>query len=400
MDIEIQISEFMSRYSSPLGSNEDRLIRIPATLREKLGLRTGPFLCLTSKDNGSIPLQISTAYKNDAENNDECGYVSRDTYGQLRIKKKYNNLIKPVDDILIGADPEFFLVDKETGGNISASHFFLHYGDVGSDCGLAELRPRPSFNEYELVSNMRDLMVKAHQHLSSRKLFKNRKIEMTAASMLNGAAAGFHIHFGLPNVLLNGTKESHAVLKKMVDILDYYIGIPSILPEGSEDFYRRSDKYSRYGKPGDYRSDHLTLEYRVPGGHLLRHPLLAAGILGISIVTMKDLLSRLKVYSDNYEKIYKLKEHKDLLDLYPKLPDKEEVYASITSNDTNKAILYTKAIIDDMRKMVGYADRTKSIIDYFDYVLSYIKHGKKFDRNIEYNWRLEDEEQSRKMAIL
>jgi len=400
MDIEIQISELMSKHSSPLGSNEDRLIRIPAILREKLGLKTGLFLCLTSKSDGSIPFQISPAYSDDVEkNSDECGYVSKDTYEQLKIEKKHNSLVKPVSDILIGADPEFFLIDKGTGGNVSASHFFMHYGDVGSDCGLAELRPRPSFNEYELVSNLRDLMIKAYQHLGSRVLFKNRKIEMIAASMLNGAAAGFHIHFGLPNVLLKGTAESHIVLKRMVDVLDYYVGILSILPEGSEDFYRRSDN-SIYGKPGDYRSDHLTLEYRVPGGHLLRHPLLTAGILGISIITMKDLLSRLKIYSDNYEKIYRLKEYKDLLDLYPKLPSKEEVYTSMTSNNTDKAILYMKAIMDDMSKMVGYADKAKSIISYFDYVLSYIKHGKKFNESIEYNWRLKDEEQSREMAIL
>jgi hypothetical protein len=265
MNVKISVSESMSNYSSPLGSNEDRLIRIPLALRNALDTKTGSFLYLELKNNNLLPLQVAVSYVNDAMKNDSCGYVSKDTYDQLLIKKEHtDSRIKPADNILIGADPEFFLVDRVTGGNISASHFFSHYGDVGSDCGLAELRPRPGFSEHELVSNLNELLNKAYKHLSNRTLFKNRKMDMIAASMLNKSAAGFHVHFGLPNMLLVGTSQSHQILRRIVDVLDYYIGIPSILPEGSEDFRRRSDKYSKYGKPGDYRSDSLTLEYRVP----------------------------------------------------------------------------------------------------------------------------------------
>jgi len=393
LDIEIQASESMSQYSSPLGSNEDRLIRVPAELRQKLGLETGLFLCLKSKNGGSIPLQVALAYIEDAEKSDGCAYVSEDTYKQLSIRKKaVNSLVKPADDILIGADPEFFLVDKITGGNISAGHFFPHYGEVGSDCGLAELRPRPGFNEYEVTSNLNALMVKAYSHLSARTLYKNREIDMIAASMLNGATAGFHVHFGLPQIFLKGTSESHRILQKMVAVLDYYIGIPSILPEGSEDFQRRSDKYSRYGKPGDHRADELTLEYRVPGGHLLRHPLLTMGILGISTVTIKDLLSRIKAYSNDYKDIYKIEKHKDMSNLYPRLPAKEEVYHSMVSHKTDKAISHTMSIMEDISNMIGYKDRSKVIVDYFDYILAYIKHGRKFSENIAHNWRLKSNE--------
>lgn len=393
LDVEIQTSESMSQYESPLGSNDDRLIRVPAELREKLGLETGLFLCLKSNSRGSIPLQVALAYIEDAEKNDRCAYVSEDTYKQLSIRKKVvNSLVKPADDILIGADPEFFLVDKITGGNISAGHFFPHYGEVGNDCGLAELRPRPGFNEYEVTSNLNTLMVKAYSHLDTRTLYKDREIDMVAASMLNGATAGFHIHFGLPQILLKGTSEAHRILQKMVTVLDYYVGIPAILPEGSEDFQRRSKEYSRYGKPGDHRADELTLEYRVPGGHLLRHPLLTMGILGIGTVTMKDLLSRIKASSNGYKDMYKIEEYKDMSNLYPRLPAQEEVYHSVVSHKTDKAVSHTMSIMKDISNMIGYRDRSKVIIDYFDYILAYIKHGKKFGGDIAYNWRLKGNE--------
>jgi hypothetical protein len=380
---------------SPLGSNEDRLIRIPLTLRNALDIKTGSFLYLKSKNDSLLPLQVAVSYSNDAIKDDSCGYVSRDTYDQLLIKKEYiDSCIKPADNVLVGADPEFFLIDRVTGGNISASHFFHHYGDVGSDCGLAELRPRPGFSEHELVSNLNELLNKAYKHLSNRTLFKNRKMDMIAASMLNGAAAGFHVHFGLPTMLLTGTPQSHQVLRRMVDVLDYYIGIPSILPEGSEDFRRRSDKYSKYGKPGDYRSDSLTLEYRVPGGHLLRHPILSKGLFAISIVVMKDILSRFKIYSNDYKDFFKLRDYNSLLDMYPKLPGRKEIYESVVSNDTKRAIFHTISIMKDISKMIGYEERSKSITDYFDYILSYLEYNKKFSGDIKENWRLRNEGQS------
>jgi len=193
--------------------------------------------------------------------------------------------------------------------------------------------------------------------------------------------------------LLTGDAECHQMLRRMVDVLDYYVGIPSILPEGSGDFKRRSDKYSKYGKPGDYRSDSLTLEYRVPGGHLLRHPVLSKGLFAISIVVMKDILSRFKIYSNNYKDIFRLKDYSNLIDMYPKLPGRSEVYESVVSNDTKKAIFHTVSIMKDINKMMGYRERSKSITDYFDYILAYLEYNKKVSGNIKENWRLGNERQ-------
>ena len=274
MNLKIKSSFRMSKDKSPLGNIEDRLIRIPKALREQLGINTGLFLRLKSKTGSIIPLQVTSAYADDVEVDPNYAYVSDITYAEISfdtIKR-----LDPADDILLGCDPEFFIVDRMSGHNISASHFFPFYGAVGSDAGLAELRPRPNTDVEDLTKNMEELMFQAHKHLANRILYRKRPIRMIAASMHDNAAAGFHIHFGLPNFLLNSNiPEVYNLLSKMVYVLDYYIGIPSILPEGEEDYRRRSQRFSQYGKAGDFRTDNkITMEYRVPGGHLLRHPIL------------------------------------------------------------------------------------------------------------------------------
>jgi len=399
MKFSVRVSPLMGKWNSPLGSIEDRLIRIPGALREEFGLSPGLFLCLNTKSGDPIPLQVSIAYKKDAEEDDKCVYVSKDTHSLLGVEKISG--IKPADDILIGCDPEFFLIDEVASCRISASHFFPHYGDVGSDCGLAELRPRPSLKEPELSMNIDGLMRKAFNHLHNRALFRKRNIHMTAHSHWNEAAAGYHVHFGLPQFLLRASPETHIFLAYMVSVLDYYVGISAIMPEGSEDFRRRSPRFSRYGKPGDHRYDLMTLEYRVPGGHLLRHPILSSGILAISIVVMKDMLSRLRVYTNGFTKPSPFKCYEDLRFLYPSLPNRQEVYDCIVSETTGKAMSHIDTILRDISSMIGYKENEDAIIRYFDYVLAYMSKNEKFSESIETNWRLaENEKQPRKMAVL
>ena len=400
MKFTIKTSPLMERWGSPLGSIEDRLIRIPSNLREEHGLSPGVFVCLDSKSGDPISLQVSTAYKKDIEENEGCIFVSQDTHNLLNTEKISG--IKPANDILIGCDPEFFLIDKDTGFNISASHFFPHYGDVGSDCGLAELRPRPGLKESIVSKNIYNLMKKAYSHIYTRALFKNKDICMVGASHLNNAAAGYHIHFGLPSFMLRTTPETVKLLSFMVNILDYYVGIPAIIPEGSEDCKRRSERYSRYGKPGDFRADDMmTLEYRVPGGHLLRHPVLSSGLLAISTVVMKDMLSRLQIYTKGFTDPDPFSSYEDLKFLYPSLPDRQDVYDCIVSEDIFLALSKIDVILKDISMMVGYEENRVQIIQYFEYILAYVSKGQSFPESIEINWRLMvDEKQPRQVGVL
>ena len=388
MNLKIRPSFKMSKDKSPLGNIEDRLIRIPMALRTKFDLDTGLFLRLKSTNGELLPLQVSPAYADDVIIDSRCAYVSDTTYSEIGfdVIKRLN----PADDILLGCDPEFFIVDTMSGHNISASHFFPFYGAVGSDAGLAELRPRPSTDVENLTKNMENLMFQAYKHLSNRMIYKKRPIRMLAASMHDNATAGFHIHFGLPNFLLNsGTPEIYNLLLKIVYILDYYIGITSIMPEGNEDYCRRSQRFSQYGKAGDFRTDNkVTMEYRVPGGHLLRHPILTLGLLALSRTVMKDILSRLKKLTNDFSNLKVLNKYNDIRDLYPNIPDRSHVYTAISSETIGKAVSYIDKIYDDFTKMISYSANETYITDYFNYVAKYLSRGKKFTDSIEYNWRL------------
>lgn len=398
MKFRIKISPWMNRGRSPLGSVEDRLIRMPAKIRQQYGLTPGLYLNFKGKLGDPVLLQTSVAYSKDAMENDECVYVSQKTHDLLKLVQVSS--VQPARDILIGCDPEFFLIDKSTGYTVSASHFFTYYGDIGADQGLAELRPRPNFKEKDLSVNLYGLMLQAYNRIHGRVLYRRQDIHMIAASHLNSAAAGYHIHFGLPQHMLRPSPETHRLLNQITQVLDYYVGIPAILPEGDEDYFRRSKIYSSYGKPGDHRYDQMTLEYRVPGGHLLRHPILSSGILSIGIVVMKDILSRLDAYSNGFQKRIWLDGYEDLRNFYPNLPDRQEVYDSIVAHTTDKAMHHLDVILEDMSKMIGYQENITQIISYFDYVLNYASKKQKFDENMEVNWRLANEGQSRSVAVL
>jgi len=399
MKVAIKASTHMDSAASPLGSVEDRLIRIPAELRIKLQLDTGVFLVFGGKDGSKIVLQTAPAYAKDIIVSEDCMYVSQTTKDLLQLEK--SPVIKPANDVLIGCDPEFFLVDSSTGFHISASHFFPHSGEVGNDCGLAELRPRPSYSAAGVVAELRRLITQTAQHLEQRTWLRAKPIKLVAASYWNNASAGFHVHFGLPANLLKASASNYTIIRGLISILDYYVGITSVLPEGDEDALRRSERVSRYGKPGDYRADLRTLEYRVPGGHLLRHPILTGGLMAVSIVTMKDALSRFAAYTDNFtRRVDDLAAYETIKGLYPTMPLKENLYKSLTNESIKVPMTYMNLIFNDLTSMIGFDANRTEILEYFNYLVEFIRGRTRINEDILTNWGITDERQPRPLEVL
>ena len=377
--LEILCSTKMSEYSSVLSSIEDKLIRVPIELREKFNIKTNDFVEIKGKNESIIILKVFKMYKEDCENNN-AAYVSQKTYDLLNIQQK--KVIKPTEDILIGGDPEFFLVNTKSNEIISAKNFFPYYGSIGNDCGLCELRPRPATNAKALLVNVKNLLQEVYNCIHK----DNDNIKMFGASSYNNVVAGFHIHFGLPSVLLKSDHITQKLLYVIICILDYYVGIPSIITEDDEDYSRRADEFNTYGSPGDYRKDHMTLEYRVPGGHLLSHPVLAHGILAIATVVINDILSRIKMYSNNFS------DNLDTIDqpqkFYPNLQNRKDVYDIIASKKTIEIIPYMHLIIKDISRMMKFNENKQAIIEYFSYAIDFLTNKKRYSKLIETNWEL------------
>jgi hypothetical protein len=230
--------------------------------------------------------------------------------------------------------------------------------------------------------------------LNGKTVPSGQEVTMLAASAYKGTSAGFHLHFGLPLQLLGKHKHGRELLaSQMVKALDFYVGIPAIIPEGNEDYFRRTFIASGYGKPGNFILDNRTLEYRVPGGSLLRHPVLTTGILGLGALVIEDVVSRVRAITKDYQLLESMLPDESLKAVYPNIPHASNIYQTIVSPQTTLAEGHLPTIINDVRQMVGYERRAASVEAYFESVKL------RFSNNIEDNWRTHYERQPRSLDI-
>jgi hypothetical protein len=187
----------------------------------------------------------------------------------------------------------------------------------------------------------------------------------------------------MPKGLLGLHPSVTTVAKLMTTAFDYYVGIPSIIPEGNKDVERRTTKFVRYGKPGEFCLDNRTFEFRMPGGINLKHPLLTRGLLALGAVVAEDVASRINTCTDNFIDLRELLSDVNLKTLYPNLPDIHTFYGIICNPDITAAMNQLPTIRNDVRQMIGYKQRAQAVESYFEC----IENSDKFGNNIEQNWR-------------
>lgn len=395
MELNINISPIMDKETDWNDDYEHRIIRIPQVCREKNNLNIGDFLYLRTKSGGSKMFQIAEAFKEDVVRDPNCAYVTSGVDRELFIKDKQSKEVSRVTNITLGCDPELFMIDKVTGNVIAAHRFMRKYGDVGHDGMLLEFRPNPSLYAEEVCNNLWTLIKKARYMLS---VFpESNRILLVAGSSWNGLTAGFHLHYGMPRGLLGQRPDVNTIAKLMTSVFDYYVGVPSIIPEGNVDVARRTTKFFEYGKPGGYRIDNRTFEFRMPGGINLKHPLLSRGLMALGAVVAEDVASRINTCTNSFTNLNELLSDVDLRALYPNLPDIHTFYGIICNPDISAAMNQLQTIKKDVRLMVGYEQRSVAVESYFECIEKDVKFG----NNIEQNWGdFYHEEQQGQMVIL
>lgn len=382
MELRLRISKTMDKESDWNEYYERRIIRVPEFIRIRNNYHIGEFISLRCADKSFMTLQVAETFREDLSSDSGCGYLTSYTYEKIIGTCEEQSEIHRVTGITLGCDPEAFLVDRRTGDIVMAHRLLDKNGDVGSDGALIEFRPVPSVNEEIVVQNIAKLIRKARILIESCQT--NRQIAMVGASAFKGLTAGFHLHYGLPNRLLGfGTRSPQwRIATLMTSAFDYYIGVPSIIPEGNEDNHRRSAKYIRYGKPGEFRLDGRTFEYRLPGGVNMTHPKLACGLMALGAVVVEDLVSRLNTSTDYFSNLDEIQTNDDLKVLYPNLPSTEQLCSIICNPNIGPARRQLDSIRKDLRDMVGYKTREKSIECYFDC----LEQDVKYNNNLEANW--------------
>jgi hypothetical protein len=402
MRISIKVSNLMNLKSKYLGSLEDRVIRVPAELRELCAMELGSFANLMAQDGKIVSLRVSKAYEKDVESDTHVAYVTRNVFDGLKLsnpKMCHEQEIDTYQGVTLGCDPELFLVFRKTGKMLSAKDVFHRYGQVGTDGFMLEFRPLPSTDEWVVAANIGKCLQRARQMLNSSRKVDGTKVAMLAASCYGGICAGFHLHFGIPRELRGGAKEGRRwhINNQIARVLDYYVGIPSIVPEGEKDSYRRTSTTITYGKPGEWRQEGATFEYRVPGGYMLRHPVLTVGLLGLGAIVMEDTLSRLSACTDNFQKLGVVSRIEELQEIYPNVPTIFELYKYISCKSVEPAKALMDKILTDLTRMVGFERRKKSIEQMFRAIYD----GKEFNADVENNWRpFYNEKQQRSVGVL
>lgn len=392
--IEINNSSTMDSVKEDYPYLEDRVIRIPLENRKILGVEIGSFVSLKGKTK-TITLQVANAFYEDVIDDPMTAYVSSKIFGEINTKTSTNTVfIEPVGGITLGCDPEIFLIDKVTRKIVKAENFFRKWTPVGYDGDMMEIRPAPSTEEVVLLDNIYNLLLSARHVLDNYESGKNSM--MIGVSHYETFTAGFHLHFGLPQAILGRRLGVRSLAMQVVNALDYYVGIPSIIPEGKQDSFRRTTQWLDYGKPGNYRIDNRTLEYRVPGGYLMRHPILTLGLISIGALVVEDLVSRIKMCTDNFMNIGKIATHEDIVEIYPNILDIKDLWATVCSTSVEKAQGFLETIESDFEKMIGYKKKEPYIRQF----MHCLKNDITFTEDIEYNWRnFYNEEQSRQMVI-
>jgi len=379
MEIKIDVSSTMDKETSWNDNYEHRIIRVPADYRLAKGLYVGDFIRLLNTEGIYEAFQVAEAFKEDVARDSMVAYATKEVYDRVvqgnRVKE-----VGIVDGITLGCDPEVFIADRVSGTLLAAYRYMQKNGPVGHDGLLMEFRPNPSVSAGEVCYHLWQLIKQARRMLNKKP--EGPRIVILAGSACSGITAGFHLHYGLPRGLLGRRPGTFNLAKLMTAVFDYYVGIPSILPEGNRDVIRRTAKHIRYGKPGEYRLDHRTFEFRMPGGINMVHPIYAQGLMSLGATVAQDVASRISECTDCFSNLSEMSSALHMRELYPNLPEVGEFYATICSPDIYQARKHFETIKEDVRKMVGYLERAEDIEAYF----TALDQDLVFGNNIEFNW--------------
>lgn len=243
-------------------------------------------------------------------------------------------------EVCLGADPEFMLINSKNGKMISASDHFPREGLVGCDNiripnrqqrPVAEIRPKPSVSPHELLENIRSALLSAHRMAP----YKN--VKWIAGSLpTEGYTIGGHIHF-------SDTKLNASILKAF----DNYLAIPLFLIENPNSALKRRRKN---GSLCDYRlKDYGGFEYRTLGSWLVSPHITLATLCLAKIVSSRyhllqhnylSLLEAQKAFYQGEQSYFqslfpKLWRDIEALDLYPFYKDDLKIIKTMIAEQVN-----------------------------------------------------------------
>jgi ribonuclease HIII len=140
--------------------------------------------------------------------------------------------------------------------------------------------------------------------------------------------------------------------------------------------------YVNYGKPSDFRVDNRTMEYRVVGGNLLRHPTLTLGIITVGAIVVQDIVDKFNSLTHGFKDLHWAMNDRRLLDVYPNITNTINTYNLICSPTDYNARSVLGNIIEDIRLMSKYKENMQQTENFFTSLVE----NYQYSNNIEENW--------------
>ena len=401
------------------GRNENGLIRMSAVARDYMGFHDEQVELWPANSKGvdrinkAILLKIFHAFSKDlkearsAVDKDQykrIGFVTTKTFNRIcggdREVAKNIWISDTVHDTVLGADPEFMLLDSEKNV-IYASNVISYTGEIGSDGPLAELRPKPEISTEALVENLLHLL----------KIGKTHDIDgyhwVGGCYHHDGSRSypiGGHIHVGNPVQLVRkGQPTKMGCFKVINKILDEFLTVPLIKLDGPDGCKRRdkSDTYSGFGCYGDFRTGAGRLEHRAMSGMWLTHPSVSRAVLG-SVKAVVDEIFRF-ISENKFAKGYILPDTLDETNLYAKsfnswnkIPLAVDLKCTESSKFMAEALvqsdpkLVDKAFVNALHKKFKGLSTYTNYQHYIDGLCEILKVGSKeldaYSRDLKRNW--------------
>jgi hypothetical protein len=418
------------------GRNEDKLIRMGEKARNNLGLKNDksvelwPNGDIKGKINHNKLLDIFQAYAEDLKNSKETemstedynrvGFVTTRTFKYICGNKQSNKeniwVADTIEDTVIGADPEFMLIDADGELRYAANiEDFTFEGELGNDGPLAELRPAPAISIDDFIDNIRKI------------LQSNPKRETIIGYNWIGGCffasggdgkdrpnreypIGGHAHIGTPAQIMQvfdvvkSDRFRAALFSCLQKIIDEYISIPMLKVEGKESGTQRRQYYGRFG---DFRIDHGRLECRTLSGMWLVHPELAAAVMG-SVKAVSDAFYRFAESKDYDQQIFLAKGKKiydsDGFSLFDQRADSNgwkdiEIVKALKATKPSAEMIdilqkglikFDKNYLDNLRNrfrsLSSYREYAKHIDAFMELLSLPSNELKKIDKNIKHNW--------------
>lgn len=334
------------------------------------------------------------------------GFVTSKTYNMI-VGNKSNTceniwVADNINDTVIGADPEFLLFNDDIPFYANRDGVLPHYGELGYDGAMAEVRPEPAMTPDQLVKNI-------------ERVFKNKKLTSGISHLkwMTGCyfrdhrrdfPIGGHIHIGNPTRIAGLPGGDREYFFKILNkILDELLALPMIRLDGAELGSARRTKCTmgKYGYFGEWRVCNGRLEHRTLSGMWLTHPSLAKCVLGTAKAIINEVFGM--IASNKYQKKYIIPSNHRNSSLFqanfnswgdiPLTRDLDCVKSSKYMKDILNAsragdinAKYLKDWHNKMRQLSTYKKYSKYIDALYELLKLNVKHFSDFDKQIQNNW--------------